>query len=110
MEKEKVDCGFCGGKTELKFETLELLDGKVILKQQPYYKCKKCRKEFVSSEQMRETEKEINSFNVLRPIISTGRSLAITVPADLAKFYNLKKGENVRLIPESRHLLKVKIS
>ncbi|MBU2100420.1 AbrB/MazE/SpoVT family DNA-binding domain-containing protein [Candidatus Micrarchaeota archaeon] len=110
MEKKELECGFCGGKTELKCESLELLNGKVVLKQQPYYKCKKCKKEFVSSEQMKETEKQINTFYVSRPIVSTGRSLAITIPTDLAKFYDLKKGEKVQLIPESRHSLKVKIT
>ena len=109
MEKEKIDCVFCSEKAELKYETVELLGGKVVLKQQPYYKCKKCGKEFVTSRQMRETEKQINSFSVSRPIVSTGRSLAITIPTDLAKFYKLKKGGNVQLIPESRHMLKVKI-
>ena len=110
MGKENARCVFCNGKTKLEQETIELLDGKVVLKEQPYYSCKKCKKEFVTSEQMAETEKQINTFCVTRPIVSTGRSLALTIPADLAKFYNLKKGERVQLIPESRHMLKVKIS
>ncbi|MFH1239921.1 MAG: hypothetical protein V1672_01785 [Candidatus Diapherotrites archaeon] len=109
MEKEKIKCVFCEAEAELKYETIELLEGKVILKQQPYYKCKKCKKEFVTSEQMKETEKQLNVFSVTRPIVSTGRSLAITIPTDLAKFYKLKKGEKVQLIPESKHLLKIKI-
>ena len=109
MEKEKIKCIFCGGKAEIKCEAIELLEGKVILKEQPYYKCEKCKKEFVTSKQMRETEKQINVFSIVRPIVSTGRSLAITIPTDLAKFYKFKKGEKVQLIPESRHLLKVKI-
>jgi len=109
MEKEKIKCTFCSGETELKHETIELLNGKILLKQQPYHKCKKCGEEFVTSEQMRETEKQINVFSISRPIVSTGRSLAITIPTDLAKFYKLKKGEKVQLIPESKHLLKVRI-
>ncbi|MFH1544822.1 MAG: AbrB/MazE/SpoVT family DNA-binding domain-containing protein [archaeon] len=109
MEKKEMKCVFCEGKAELKHETIELSDGKIALREQPYYKCMKCKKEFVSSEQMEETEKRINLFSFIRPIISTGRSLAITIPADLAKFYELRRGEKVRLIPESRRLLKVKI-
>lgn len=109
MEKEGMKCVFCEGKTTIGCENIELLDGKIVLKQQPYYKCLKCKKEFVSSEQMKETEKQINSFCVSRPIVSTGRSLAITIPTDLAKFYNLKKGEKVQLIPENRQMLKVKV-
>ena len=108
MEKE-MKCVFCNGKTELKHETIKLLDGKVILKQQPYFKCKKCKKEFVTSKQMRETEKQLNVFSVERPIVSTGRSLAITIPTDIAKFYKLKKGEKIQMIPESKQILKIRI-
>lgn len=109
MAQEKIKCVFCGREAELKHETLELLGGKIILKEQPYYKCTRCKEEFVTSEQMRETEKQINTFSMVRPIVSTGRSLAVTIPPDLVKFYNLKKGKTVQLIPEGKHLLKVKI-
>ena len=53
----KTNCVFCNSKTKVKFKNLNLFKGKVILKQQPYFKCTKCKKEFVSSEQMQETEK-----------------------------------------------------
>jgi len=109
MEKESIKCIFCDGTPELHCEEIELLDGKVVLKEQPYYKCKKCGKEFVTSEQMKETESQLNTFSVTRPIVSTGRSLAITVPTDIARFYKLKKGEKVKLIPENKHVLKIKI-
>ena len=109
MEKERVKCVFCDGTSELHYEEIKLLDGKVVLKEQPYYKCKKCKKEFVTGKHMKETESQLNVFSVTRPIVSTGRSLAITVPTDIAKFYKLKKGEKVTLIPENRHILKIKI-
>ena len=109
MEKKEIKCVFCSGNTELKYEEIEMLDGKIVLKQQPFYKCKKCGKEFVSSAQMRETESQLNTFSITRPIVSTGRSLAITIPPDMAKFYKLKKRGKVQLIPESRHVLKIKI-
>lgn len=109
MAKEEMNCMFCEGNVELKHETIKLLGGKVILKDQPYYRCRKCRKEFVSSEQMGQTEKEVNTFSISRLIVSTGRSLAITLPKDIAEFYGLKKGEKVHLIPESKHVLKVRV-
>ncbi|GEM_PF-695169 len=109
MEKESMKCVFCNGTAKLNFETIELLGGKMVLKEQPYYKCPGCEREFVTSGQMRETEKQINSFSVTRPIVSTGGSLAITIPTDLAKFYGLKKGEMTQLIPESRCILKIKM-
>jgi len=48
-------------------------------------------------------------FSFARKIASTGGSLAITMPPDLAKFYKLKKGENVQLVPAGEHLMKVKV-
>lgn len=109
MGKESIECVFCSGSTQLKFEEIQLLGGKVILKEQPFYRCKKCKREFVTSQQMHETEAMLNTFSVTRPVVSTGRSLAVTIPADIAKFYSLKKGEKVKLIPENKHMLKIKI-
>lgn len=108
MEKN-VSCVFCNGKAELRYETIELLGGKIVLKQQPYYSCIKCKKEFVTSRQMKDTEAQLNVFSITRPVISTGRSLAITLPKEFVEFFKLKKGEKIQLIPESRHILKVVI-
>ena len=108
--EQKIKCVFCGGKTELHFENVELLDGKMTLKNEPYYKCTSCKKEYVSSEQMRETEQKLNSFYIKRPVIATGRSLAITLPPDIAEFYSIKKGTKIQLIPESKNTLKLRIA
>ncbi|HLC36172.1 MAG TPA: hypothetical protein VJK05_01020 [archaeon] len=59
MEEKEIKCVFCEGKALLKFEDLKLLEGKSILKDSPYFKCINCRKEFVSSNQMKETEKQL---------------------------------------------------
>jgi len=110
MEK-KIECHLCKGKAVLEFEDLKLSEGKIIIKDSPYYKCLKCKEEFATSEQMHELSDQINTkFVFKRPIINAGRSLAITIPTDLAKFYGLKKGEKVSLIPEGKHSLKVKIA
>lgn len=109
MEKKTMKCGFCNGEAELKFGDDKLFDGKIILRDQPFFKCKKCKREFVTSDQMRETEKQLNAFSMTRPVVSTGGSLAITIPPDLARFYNIKKGTKAQLIPESKCLLKIKI-
>ncbi len=109
MEKE-VECHLCKGKAELKFEELELDNGRIIIKGSPYYKCKKCREEFATSEQMQELSKQINTkFVFERPIINAGRSLAVTLPSDLVHYYNLKKGEKIKIIPENKSEMKVKI-
>ncbi len=108
-KRNEIVCPFCKGNAKLVKKDINLLDGKIILKKEPYYKCNKCKEEFVTSKQMKETEKQINKFYIDRPIISTGRSLAITIPTDIAKFYNLKKGEIAQLIPEDNNTLKIKL-
>lgn len=109
MEKEKMKCVFCGGKAKLEYETIELAGGKITLREQPFFKCQKCKRDFVTSGQMRETEKQLNVFSVMRPFVSTGGSLAITIPTEIAKFYKIKKGSRAQLIPESRGMLKIRI-
>ncbi len=39
-----------------------------------------------------------------------GNSIAVTIASKIAKFTNLKKGEEVRVYPENRHRLIVEIS
>ena len=109
MEKE-IKCALCKGTATLKFEELELDNVKVILKDSPYYKCRRCGEEFATAEQMQALSEQINTkFKFKRPIINAGRSLAVTLPADLVEFYNLKKGEKIEFIPENRHELKIRI-
>ena len=109
FEKE-IECHLCSGTAVLKFEDLKLAEGKIILKDSPYYHCNKCREEFSTSEQMGLLSGQINSkFVFHRPIINAGRSLAITLPADLVQYYNLKKGEKIKLIPENKKNIKMQI-
>ena len=70
--------------------------GLVTLKDSPIYECNKCREKFAAGKIVGKTlEKARKEFSFARKIVSTGGSLAITVPPGLAKFYKLKKGENV---------------
>ena len=102
MERKEVKCHLCGGKAELKHETISLDNGKITIKDSGYYKCTKCDEEFSTSEQMQELSGQINSrFAFSRPLIKAGRSLAITIPKDIIESYSLKKGKNIRLVPES---------
>ena len=110
MEKE-IKCHLCEGKAVLKFEELKLDNGRITIKDSPYYKCLKCKEEFATSEQMHELSNEINSkFVFQRPIINAGRSLAVTLPADIVQYYKLKKGEKIKLIPESRREIRISLS
>ncbi len=109
MEKE-IKCHLCNGVAVLKFEDLKLDNGRIIIKDSPYYECSKCGEKFSTSEQMHGLSNRINSkFVFQRPIINAGRSLAITLPSDLVQYYNLKKGEKIKLIPENRKEIKLAI-
>jgi DNA-directed RNA polymerase subunit RPC12/RpoP len=110
MGKNTIECKVCGGSAEIKYENISLFDGKITLRDEPYYKCSKCKREFVTSEQMKESENRLNMFYVTRPVIATGRSLAISIPSDLAKFYSLKKGTEVKIIPENKQTIKIMIT
>ncbi|MFH1588771.1 MAG: hypothetical protein ABIA76_05535 [Candidatus Diapherotrites archaeon] len=109
MEKE-IKCHLCNGKAILKFEELKLDEGKIIIKDSPFYECIKCKEKFSTSEQMQELSNQINSkFVFKRPIINAGRSLAITLPSDLVNYYDLKKGEKIKLIPENRKEIRIAV-
>ena len=106
--EEKIKCHLCGGKAELKYENFKLDNGRITINDSPYYKCTKCKGEFSTSEQMHELSDLINNkFVFQRLIINAGRSLAVTIPSDLAQYYNLKKGEKIRIIPEGKKELKI---
>ncbi|MFH1225191.1 MAG: YgiT-type zinc finger protein [Candidatus Diapherotrites archaeon] len=109
MGKE-IECHLCAGKAALKSENLELDNGKIVVKGSPYYRCVKCGEEFATSEQMHELSERINGkFVFSRPIINAGRSLAVTLPADLVQYYGLKKGGRIKIIPESRKELRITV-
>ena len=53
MEKEnKINCHLCKGKAILKNRNISLDDGKILIKDSPYYECLKCGEQFVTNEQM----------------------------------------------------------
>ena len=112
MEAEKeIECHLCGGKALLQFEELVLSEGRVVIRQSPFYACQKCKEKFSTSGQMHELSHLLNqTFFFTRPIIHAGRSLAVTFPADLVQFSNLKKGEKIRIIPEGKREWRIQIT
>ena len=100
--EQKIKCPLCKGKAELKYENLELDNGRIIIKDSPYYKCNNCKEEFSTSEQMQELDKQINTkFVFKRQLTTSGRSISLNIPSDLVENYGLKKGRNIELIPQN---------
>ncbi|MFH1239654.1 MAG: hypothetical protein V1672_00380 [Candidatus Diapherotrites archaeon] len=108
--KKIIKCPVCEGEATLSNESIELFKGLIKLKNNPIYKCSSCKEKFATGKivdkSLQEARKE---FSFARKLISTGGSLAITIPPDLARFYKLKKGETIDLVPAGEHLLKVKL-
>ena len=107
--KTKIKCPSCEGEAKLSKTSLKMFGGLVTLKDNPIYKCSKCKEKFATGKMVDKTlEKARKEFSFARKLISTGGSLAITIPPDLTKFYKLKKGESIELVPAGEHLMKVK--
>lgn len=108
--KTKVKCPICEGDARLSKTSLKMFGGLIMLKDNPIYECMKCKERFATGKMVDSTvEKARKEFSFARKLISTGGSLAITIPPDLAQFYKLKKGESIELIPAGEHLMKIKI-
>lgn len=104
MENE-IKCHFCGGVAVIKYEDIVIDDGKIIIKNEPYYECKKCKEQFCTSEQMFALDKRLHeNFTFKRNIIAAGKSLAITIPSDIVTHYKLKKGKQVSILAEPKGL------
>lgn len=108
--KTKIKCPICKGEATLSKTSLQMFGGMITLKDNPIYKCGNCKEKFATGKIVDETvEKARKEFSFARKLISTGGSLAITIPPDLTKFYKLKKGEDIQLIPAGEHLMKVEV-
>lgn len=59
MENEKIECPVCSGKANSFTVETKLLDGRVVLREDRFYKCGKCEEEFSTAEQMREAERQL---------------------------------------------------
>jgi hypothetical protein len=100
MDAKTSKC-ICGGIGVLIFEDVKLFEGKLILKDQPYYKCNNCGEEFSTSKQVSRGADEVREFlGITRKFISTGGSVAATFPPAIAKQHGIKPGKKFKLVSE----------
>jgi len=83
------------------------------LKDVSAYKCPNCNEIFFTEEQASSMEKRSNAleksrFGFERRITITGKSLAVTIPCELANHLLLKQGTRVKIVPLSNETLLIK--
>lgn len=72
--------------------------------------CNKCGETFVNSNTMKKIEEKAKSKKLWGltkklKIVKTGNSLAIRIPANIAKFLNLKEGKELLIRPEQEKII-----
>ena len=77
--------------------------------------CSSCGETFFSTEAMEMMEvraKELGIWGLAKnlKIVKSGNSLSVRIPAKVAKFLNIKEGENVVLYPEGKNKFVVEIA
>lgn len=83
------------------------------LKNIPTYKCPRCKQIFFTEKQSASMERksqamEQSRFGFERKITISGKSLAVTIPSELAEHLMLKQGSKVKIMPLSNETILVK--
>ncbi|MBI2143852.1 hypothetical protein HYU17_01715 [Candidatus Woesearchaeota archaeon] len=106
MKEGAVYCARCDSEMiSTALPSYEYLEGHA-LSNVPAYKCHKCGNVFFTEQQaanMKQRTKTLveSTFGFHRKITVTGRSLAVTIPQELASHLNLSKGVTVKIIPST---------
>ena len=77
--------------------------------------CNKCGEAFFSTEAMERIEakaKELGIWGLAKnlKVVKSGNSLSVRIPAKVARFLNIKEGENVILYPDGKNRFVVEIT
>lgn len=107
-----MKCVMCGGKTQQK--GIEHKEFGIPLGIFPAEVCQKCGEAFFSEEiagKIQMKSKELGLFGLAKKatVAEVGNSIAIRIPKEIAKFLNLRKGEEVTLMPEGKHELRIEV-
>lgn len=106
--KTKIKCPICDGKAILSKSSLKLFNGAITISDNKMYKCEECGEKVATGKMIDKSMKKAGeNFNFSKQIISTGRSLAITLPTDLLEFYKLRKGSKIRLVPSGKNEIRI---
>lgn len=104
MEEGKIYCAKHDvPMEEVILDTYEYIEG-LPLRNVLAYKCPKDGEIFFTEEQADRLEQtsramRIHAFAFKRKVTYSGKSLAVTIPEDLAAYLGLQKGKPVRILP-----------
>ena len=110
MKEGVVYCAKCDSEMrQTVLPSYEYMEG-CPLSNVPAYKCHKCGNVFFTEQQaadMKQRAKTLfeSTFGFHRKITVTGRSLAVTIPQELASHMKLSKGVTVKIIPSTGGLM-----
>jgi len=110
-----VDCGIKAKKTHSDFS---LMNGKIIIKDLPAYKCPKCSKTIFNIDDVAKAKENFRkalyesdaSVDFERKLSSDGKNLTMRIPKQIEQSLNLKKGDKLLVKLESKKRIALKIA
>jgi len=114
MKESKIYCTKCDEPMEeVLLPNYEYVEG-YPLRNVLAYKCYKCGDIFFTETQVKEMETRTKSirehiFGFERKVTVSGKSLAITIPHELAKHIGIKQGQKIKIIPVANEGFMIRI-
>jgi hypothetical protein len=110
-----VDCGIKAKKTQSDFS---MMNGKIVIKDLPAYRCPKCSKIIFNIDAVAKVKEEFRkalyesdaSVDFERTLSSDGKNLTMRIPKQIEKSLNLKRGDRLLIKLESKKRIALKIA
>lgn len=111
--KEGIYCAKCDKEMKISILPRYEYEEGLPLHNVQTYKCHSCGKTFFTEEQAKEMEARTNEikeyqFGFERRITVSGRSLAVTIPVELAEHLHIKQGQKVKIFPIAKDGLMIR--
>ncbi len=107
-----MKCVMCSG--ELKEKVAEYREFGVLLGRFKALACTDCGEKFFDSgtaDKIQEKSRELGLFGLAKKtkVAKVGNSLAVRIPKEIARFTNLKKEEEVRIVPKNNKEIVIEV-